>query len=210
MQCWLDLTVTYVFSRLLTFEDFLVQYGDDPRHELADGELIDMDSNGPHQAVAGKIGRKVNVEIDRLNLPFVVPASCILRPSIDLPTARRPDLVVLDERALSHEPHWQREPVILYGQSVPLVVEVVSTNWENDYARKVEEYALMGIAEYWIADFRGLGGMRYIGDPKQPTFTVNCLRGRMYEQQQYRLEEPIRSPLFPDLTLRLDDIMPRI
>jgi Uma2 family endonuclease len=41
------------------------------------------------------------------------------------------------------------------------------------YARTVEEYALLGILEYWIVDFRGLGGTQFIGGPKQPTVTVN-------------------------------------
>jgi Uma2 family endonuclease len=89
------------------------------------------------------------------------------------------------------------------------VVEVVSSNWENDYARKVEEYALMGIPEYWIVDFRGLGGIRYIGDPKQPTLTVNVLAGKLYQQTQYRLGEPIQSALFPALALQLVELMPR-
>jgi Uma2 family endonuclease len=36
------------------------------------------------------------------------------------------------------------------GSSVPLIVEVTSTNWEDDYARKLEAYESMGIQEYWI------------------------------------------------------------
>ncbi|CAN5848319.1 hypothetical protein BH23CYA1_BH23CYA1_15730 [soil metagenome] len=80
-----------------------------------------------------------------------------------------------------------REPVIMLGRSVKLVAEVVSTNWETDYARKLEEYALLGILEYWIADFRGLGGTAFIGKPKQPTFMVCQLQGDDYQQQQYRL-----------------------
>jgi Uma2 family endonuclease len=44
---------------------------------------------------------------------------------------------------------------------IKLIVEVVSTNWETDYARKVEEYALLGIPEYWIVDYRGLGRSFY-------------------------------------------------
>jgi Uma2 family endonuclease len=55
---------------------------------------------------------------------------------------------------LVNEPLWEREPVITLGRSIKLVVEVVSTNWETDYARKVEEYALLGIPEYWIVDYR--------------------------------------------------------
>lgn len=34
--------MTYIFAKTLTFEDFLSQYRDNPRYELADGELIDM------------------------------------------------------------------------------------------------------------------------------------------------------------------------
>jgi Uma2 family endonuclease len=201
--------MTYTPQKLLTFEDFLQQYGEDSRYELSDGELLEMEPTGTHEGVAGKVATKIGVEIDRLNLPFLIPKTCLLRPSLDNATARRPDVIVLDELALVDEPQWQYEPVILRGQSVKLVVEVVSTNWENDYARKVEEYALMGIPEYWIVDFRGLGGMRFIGDPKQPTWTVNRLVGREYEATMFRCGEPIVSPLFPELRLRLDDVMPR-
>lgn len=201
--------MAYTPLRLLSFEEFIQQYGDQSRYELANGEIIDMEPTGPHEAVAGKVASKVSLELDLQNLPFLIPKSCILRPSGDEATARRPDMIVLDEAALTNEPYWQQEPVIVRGESVKLVVEVVSTNWENDYARKVEEYALMGIAEYWTIDFRGLGGIRFIGDPKQPTFTVNQRVGKLYEQQQFRLGENIISPLFPDISLRLDDVLPR-
>ena len=110
---------------------------------------------------------------------------------------------------LQHEPFWEWEPVITLGRSLKLVVEVVSTNWETDYARKVEEYALLGIPEYWIVDYRGLGGIAFIGKPKQPTFTVCQTIGEDYSQQQYRLGQPITSPLLPSLKLCLDEILPR-
>jgi Uma2 family endonuclease len=201
--------VTYTPTQLLTFEQFIAQYGDDPRYELADGELIDMEPTGPHEAVAGKTVSRLSVEIERLNLPFLIPKTCILRPYDNQATARRPDVIVLDERALIQEPYWQQEPIIIFGTSIKLVVEVVSTNWENDYARKVEDYALMGIPEYWIVDFRGLGGIRYIGDPKQPTLTVNTLAGKLYEQKQYRLGERVQSSLLPELNLQLAELLPR-
>lgn len=201
--------MSYTPLKLLTFEEFVQHYGDQTRYELANGELIDMEPTGPHEAVAGKVASRISLEIDRQNLPFVIPKSCILRPSGDEATARRPDVIVLAETALVDEPYWQQEPVIVRGRSIKLVVEIVSTNWENDDARKVEEYALMGIPEYWIVDFRGLGGIRFIGDPKQPTITVNQRVGRLYEQQLFRFGETIRSPLFPDLNLKLDDVMPR-
>jgi Uma2 family endonuclease len=59
-----------------------------------------------------------------------------------------------------------------------------------------------------MIDFRGLGGIAFIGKPKQPTFTVCQLKNGEYRQQQYRLEQAISSTLFPELNLCLDDIMP--
>ena len=114
-----------------------------------------------------------------------------------------------DETVLDREPLWEREPLITMGRSIKLVVEVVSSNWETDYARKVEEYALLGIPEYWIVDYRGLGGVAFIGKPKQPTFTICQLVEDTYIQQQYRLNQLIKSPLLPNLQLRLDHILPR-
>ena len=201
--------MVYTSTKPLDVEEFLVRYGDNPRYELADGELIDMDPTGPHELVAGKISTCLGREIDRLDSSWVVPKSCMLRPFDTIATARRPDVIVLDEVALLEEPFWASDPVITRCRSVKLVVEVVSTNWENDYARKVEEYALFGIPEYWIVDFRGLGGVAYIGRPKQPTITVCTLANEDYQQQQFRLTDEIVSSLFPELHVTLQALMPR-
>lgn len=192
----------------LTFEEFLAQYGDRPRYELADGELIDMEPTGPHETVGGKLATQIGMAITQERFPWFIPRTCLIRPFADVATARRPDVVVLDETMLASEP-WEREPVITLGRSIKLVVEVVSTNWETDYARKAEEYALLGIPEYWIVDYRGLGGIAFIGKPKQPTFTICQLLDEAYQQTQYRLGESIRSPLLPNLQCCLDDILPR-
>jgi Uma2 family endonuclease len=201
--------MTYTLETLLTLETFLAQYGDNPRYELADGELVEMEPTGPHETVSGKLATQIGIAITTEKLPWFIPRTCLIRPFTDVATARRPDIVVLDETALSSEPLWEREPVITLGRSIKLVVEVVSTNWETDYARKVEEYALFGIPEYWIVDYRGLGGVAFIGKPKQPTVTVCQLIDEDYTQQQFRLGEPIISPLFKSLQFRLDDVLPR-
>jgi Uma2 family endonuclease len=193
----------------LTLEDFLGQYRNNPHYELAEGEIIDLEPTGPHETVSGKLASKIAIAINNRQLPWFIPRTCLIRPFSDQATARRPDIIVLDETVLDNEPFWEREPVITLGRSIKLVVEVVSSNWESDYARKVEEYALLGIPEYWIVDYRGLGGTIFIGKPKQPTFTVCQLLGEDYQQQQYRLGQGIFSPLFPDLQLCLDEVLPR-
>ncbi len=201
--------MTYTSTKLLTLEAFLTQYRDNPRYELADGELIDMEPTGPHETVGGKLATQIGIAIITEKLPWFIPRTCLIRPFSDTATARRPDIVVLDETVLSNEPLWEQEPVITLGRSIKLVVEVVSTNWETDYARKVEEYALLGIPEYWIVDYRGLGGIAFIGRPKQPTVTVCQLIDEDYTKQLFRLGQLIISPILPHLKICLDDILPR-
>ncbi|PSN12664.1 hypothetical protein C7293_19250 [filamentous cyanobacterium CCT1] len=199
--------MTYTPAKTLSFEEFLAQYGDNPHYELIDGELRNLEPTGPHEQVAGKLAGYLFAEILRLNRGWTIPKTCLIKPPAAAATALRPDVVVLDEAALAVEPLWQKEPVITSGQAIAMVVEVVSTNWQDDYARKVEEYALLGIEEYWIVDFRGLGGIEFIGKPKQPTITVCQLIEESYHKQQYRLGQPLASVIFPDLALRLDDVM---
>jgi Uma2 family endonuclease len=222
-QHWFS-AMSYTSPKLLTFEAFIEQYGDNPRYELIDGELRDMEPTGPHEAVAGSLAGRIYAEILRLNLNWLMPKNCLIKPPAAEATALRPDVIVLDKEELRHEPLWQQEPIICNGNTVELVVEVVSTNWQDDYARKVvevvstnwqddyarkvEEYALLSIPEYWIVDFRGLGGIQFISRPKQLTFTVYRLVGDSYEQRQFRLGESLVSPLFPGLQLKLDDVMP--
>lgn len=200
--------MTYSPPKLLTFEQFLVEYGDNPRYELIDGELRDMEATGPHEEVSGNIAGRIYAEILRSNLNWLIPKTCLIKPPAAEATALRPDVIVLDKAKLSNEPLWQKEPIICNGNTIQLVAEVVSTNWQDDYARKVEEYAFLQIPEYWIVDFRSLGGLQFIGNPKQPTFTICQLVNGVYQQQQYRLGDTIFSSLFPNLQLKLDDIMP--
>ncbi|MEB3281414.1 MAG: Uma2 family endonuclease [Lyngbya sp.] len=200
--------MSYTSTKLVSFDEFIAEYGDNSRYELADGEIIDRSLTGLHEAVGGKLATQIGIAIINAKFPWFIPRTCLIQPVAEIATARRPDIVVLDETVLGSEPLWQQKPVITIGRSIKLVVEVVSTNWETDYARKAEEYAILGIPEYWIVDFRGLGGIAFIGKPKQPTFTVCQLEGDEYRQQQYRLGETIISPLFPNLQLQLNNILP--
>ncbi|MUG93312.1 Uma2 family endonuclease [Scytonema sp. UIC 10036] len=203
--------MTKAVPKLLTFNDFITKYGDNERYELIDGELIDMEPTGPHEEVAAFILRKVNVEIDRLSVGWFTPTRCLIKP-LGTTTAFRPDVVVLDKAAIANEPLWQDEPVITLGTSVKLVVEVVSTNWQNDCARKVEDYSTLGIPEYWIVDYLGLGGRDYIGNPKQPTISIYLLSssGNRYQKPaQFRGSERIISPTFKELQLAAEQIFAR-
>lgn len=68
------------------------------------------------------------------------------------------------------------------------------------------DYESLGIEEYWIVDYLGLGGRRYIGNPKQPTITVCTLVEEEYELRQFRGDERIVSAVFPDFSLTAQQV----
>ncbi|EKD09894.1 hypothetical protein SPLC1_S131310 [Arthrospira platensis C1] len=52
----------------------------------------------------------------------------------------------------------------------------------------------------------GLGGRRYIGDPKKPTISVYHLVEGEYELHLFRGENVVTSPTFPELNLTAEQI----
>jgi Uma2 family endonuclease len=86
------------------------------------------------------------------------------------------------------------------------VVEVVSTNWRVDYLTKVKDYEEIGISEYWIVDYLGLGGRRFIGNPKQPTILIHELIEGEYQVTSFQGDARIVSPTFPELVLTANQV----
>jgi Uma2 family endonuclease len=162
---------------------------------------------GFHEEVAAFITTKVCVQIDSNGYPWFVLQRGLLRPSNKAMTAFRPDVVVVDQEQLTKELFWSDQSILTLGGSIKFVAEVLSSNWQNDYARKVEDYAALGIPEYWIADYAGLGGTRHIGKPKQPTLSICILVKGEYEIEQLRGNQTITSPTFPKLKLTAENVL---
>ena len=191
----------------LSFDEFIARYGGDNRYELIDGEVFDLEPTGPHEEVAAFITTKIRVQIDGTGLPWFVLGRGLLRPSNIGMTAFRPDVAVVDRDELTKELFWSNESILTLGSSIKFVAEVVSSNWQNDYSRKVEDYAVLGIPEYWIADYAGLGGTQHIGKPKQPTLSICTLVNGEYQIQQIRGNQTIVSLTFPDLKLTAEQVL---
>jgi Uma2 family endonuclease len=191
----------------LSFDNFLDRYGGDNRYELIDGEVFDLEPTGSHEQVAALITTKICVQIETAGLPWFVLQRGLLRPENTGMTAFRPDVTVIDRSQLTREMYWSEQSILTLGSSIKFVAEVVSSNWQNDYSRKVEDYAVLGIPEYWIADYAGLGGTRHIGKPKQPTLSICTLMNGEYEIQQLRGDRIIVSPTFPDLKLTAEQVL---
>jgi Uma2 family endonuclease len=191
----------------ISFDEFLVRYSGENRYELIDGEVFDLEPTGTHEQVAALITTKICVQIDATDLPWFVLQRGILRPDNFGMTAFRPDVAVIDKNELTKEALWSDQSILTLGSSITFVAEVVSSNWQNDYSRKVEDYAVLGISEYWIADYAALGGTRHIGKPKQPTLSVCTLVNGEYEIQQLRGKQSIISQAFPNLKLTAEQVL---
>lgn len=199
--------MTQLLQRAMTFEEFLDWYPEDGNcYELIDGEVVSVRPRGEHEEVISLLTRKLDREIERLDLPWFMPKSCCVKPSGNL-DGYVPDVIVLDRPQLAWEPLWKKASTIMRGTSARLVVEGASTNWQDDYAKKLEDYELLGIPEYWIVDYRALGGRRFIGSPKRPTVSVFELVEGVYQMQQFREGDAITSSIFPELGLKAAEVL---
>jgi Uma2 family endonuclease len=199
---------TETIPKTVTFDEFVAWYPENStrRYELHNGVIVEMPlGTGRHSRVTGFIRSKLSIEIDRRSLPYSIPGDCLLKP-VRNEAGYQSDAVVLDETALAREPRWDRESIVTMGSSVRLAVEVVSTNWRDDYFFKASDYEEMGIPEYWIADYLGLGGRKFIGNPKQPTLSICQLVDGEYQVKQFRGSDTIESLAFPELRLTAEQI----
>jgi Uma2 family endonuclease len=200
--------MTQTIPKQVTFDEFIAWYPENSstRYELHDGIIVEMPKpTGKHSEIAGFLNIETGVTCRSAQLPYFIPRECVVKPYRDK-SGYEPDVIVLDRQAVKLEPRWESESIITLGSSVRLIVEVVSTNWHDDYALKLEDYETMGIQEYWIADYLGLGGRRYIGNPKQPTLSVYQLVNGEYQIRQFRGNERIESRTFPQLNLTAQQI----
>lgn len=191
----------------LTFDEFLTQCPEDGgRYELHYGAMVEMRPTGPHEQVGGFISDQLTLEIYRSGLPYFIPRSCLVKPSEEF-EAYLPDIIVLNRETVGADPYWKKASTISTGASAKLVIEVVSTNWRDDYSKKLAEYELLGIPEYWIVDYRGLGAKRLIGSPKEPTVSVYVLSDDEYAVALFKGSDRILSPTFPALSLTVDQLV---
>ena len=200
--------MTQTLPKLVNFEEFVESLPENAtvRYELHNGEIVKMAQPvGEHEEVKGFLGIEIPYEIKRLGLPYSIPNQVIVRPP-EKDSGYFPDVLVLNRANLVNEPLWQKQSILSLGASIPLAIEVVSTNWRDDYYLKYADYEEMGIPEYWIVDYAALGGRNFIGNPKQPMVSVCNLVDGEYQILKFRESDRIVSQTFPDLSLTANQI----
>ncbi|MBW4674478.1 MAG: Uma2 family endonuclease [Desmonostoc geniculatum HA4340-LM1] len=198
--------MTQAILKLVTFEDFAAWRPEGGRYELHNGVIVEMaQPAGDHEDIVGFLVEKIAVEYVRSGLPYSIPKTALVQ-SPSSQSCYSPDLLLLNRPALKLEPQWPKYSTVQFADSIPLVIEVVSTNWRDDYHKKVGEYEEIGIKEYWIVDYLAIGGKKFIGNPKQPTISVYQLVDGEYQVTQFRGDDCIVSAIFPELNLTAEQI----
>lgn len=193
-------------QKSLTFSEFLAyDFPDEDRYELVNGDIVRTLATRQHDNIAEFIADALKAEVQRLSLNYRVSGRVMIRTfsAEGKEQGRVPDVSVVD-RTL-----WDANLAAYTAFTEPLqvAVEVVSTNWEDDYIDKFAEYQRLGIAEFWIVDYLAMGSRDLLGNPKVPTVFVGVLHQNRYALTPYRGEQVIQSPTFPELTLSANQIL---
>lgn len=183
----------------LTYEEFLKKCPQDGFYELVNGEIVKVEPTRAHKNIARFLMFAFNDEIRRLKLDYIVDKDIPIKTltNEDQQQGRRPDVAVVNGSL------WNSD-VRGYGaltEPIQLAVEVVSTNWEDDYVDKLDEYRRLAITEYWIVDYLAIASRAYLGNPKQPTVFVYNLVENSYRVNAFRESDRLISPTFPELKL---------
>ncbi|ABA20350.1 Protein of unknown function DUF820 [Trichormus variabilis ATCC 29413] len=202
--------MTSSLQKLFTFDeflDFLVTQPENIRYELHDGNIIQMPPPlGQHEQIVAFLTMILGYECLRLKLNYGIPKNATVKPE-NRTSGYYPDVLLINFSNLINEALWEKQSILSHPDSIPLVIEVVSTNWRDDYHKKLADYEEMGIQEYWIVDYAALGSKELIGDPKQPTITIYSLSDEgEYRGKQFRGDDRIESPTFSNLNLKVEQI----
>jgi Uma2 family endonuclease len=207
--------MSQTLPKLLNFEEFIEWLSESTfkRYELHDGIVVEMSqSSGKHEKVVGFLAGEITVEYKRLKLPYFISKTALVKPP-KKSSGYLPDIVLINDANLQNEDLWENESTVTQSGSIPLIIEVVSINWEDDYYTKLGNYVrvasrreAMKIPEYWIVDYAALGARKFIGNPKQPTLSIYILVDDEYQVNKFTGDERIVSHIFPDLNLTANQI----
>lgn len=124
-------------SQLYSFDEFISWYPENSEiwYELHDGVIIEMPKpKGKHSNLTGSLIEQLLIIIREMNFGgiWTIPRESIVKPKLEK-AGYEPDIIVLNKQVLEVDPRWESESIIQNSDSVKLIVEVVSTNWRDDY-----------------------------------------------------------------------------
>jgi Uma2 family endonuclease len=205
--------VTTIQIKTYTVDEFLeLELPEGKTYELINGIIVPMaEPYGKHENLQSELWFALKSESKRANLGLLIHPQPVL--VLGRRDTRKPDLI-----AISKE-DWNRQTQIeaVLREPPSVAIEIVSTNWEEDYRNKPIWYAAFSVRELWIID--PLFHLdRYPGrrNPKilQPTISVGQLVNSqsIVAEKEYQFEsfigsDRLESQVFPDLNLTVAEII---
>ncbi|WP_171064019.1 Uma2 family endonuclease [Actinomadura soli] len=135
-----------------TAEDLHAREDEGRGLELEDGWLIEMSPSAPHNWVAMQLGELLKTAGAEADVFVAVGGEWEISTPAGI---RKPDLFMVP-KGVAHASIVNRSPVIIPGGELLLVVEVISpggASERTDRVRKLREYAVLGIPQYWMVEF---------------------------------------------------------
>ena len=199
-------------SHIYTVEEFLdLDLPEGQEYELIDGIVVPMaEPSGKHENLRTELLVSLRIESKRANLGLLIhPKPVVMLGKKD---TRKPDLIAIDRESWNQQTQTQA----VLTEPPNIAIEIVSTNWEEDYRNKPLWYAAFGVRELWIVDpLFHLDRYPDKRNPKilQPTISIGQLVASqsILVENEYRFEsftgsDRIKSNFFPNLNLTVDQI----
>lgn len=179
-------------------------------YQLENGLIIPIPKTSPeHQSLLSKLLVRLALSAEESGLTWEILPGISFCPNPG--ECRFPDLTVVD-RAF-----WLQQEDSILREAPSAAIEIVSINWRDDYENKPLWYAGYGVQELWIIDPLYVT-QRYpkAKNPKikEPTISIGRLKPSPkitvqyeYDFQVFAGSEQVESEFFPELRLKVDQIV---
>ncbi len=138
-----------------TIEDLHARADDGKGLELEDGWLVELAPSAPHQWAVDTLRDLIKDAVREAGAGAFV-AGGGGEWEISTPAGiRKPDVFVVP-KDVARASIVHRDPITIPGGEALLTIEVISpgsSSERTDKVRKLKEYAMLGIPQYWIAEF---------------------------------------------------------
>lgn len=196
-----------------TVEEFLkLELPEAQEYELLNGAITPTsEPSGEHENLRSELLVELRLESRRCKLGLLVHPKPVLE--LGPKDTRKPDLIAIQRES------WNRQtkPEAVLREAPNVVIEIVSTNWEEDYRNKPLWYAAFGVSEFWLIDpLFSVAPYPKRKNPKiqEPTISIgqlvssqSILVEQEYEFKSFTGSDRIQSRFFPNLELTVEQIV---
>jgi Uma2 family endonuclease len=115
-------------TQSVTFEELVQWKPEEKYYKLQSGVIVEMNQpSGQHEWIIIFLNKEITSESTRLDLCYGIAKTVLVKPP-ESQSAYLPDVLLVNPVNLANEPLWEKQATVTQAASIPLVIEVVSTN----------------------------------------------------------------------------------